>query len=290
MLEDIKYASPDSLGDAVALLGEYGEDAAVISGGQSLMPMLRQRLAGYEYLVDINGVDDADYIRVDDDRLAFGCLVRHADVARSDTVADNCEVLTEMAAEIGDTQVRNRGTLCGSLAHADPAGDPPVLAAALDAEITGLGPDGEQTYEGSSFFHGFYETELGANEIVTQVRFPVVEQPRGAAYQKYEPSAGAYPTATVGAVVELDDDAVADATLVTGAIEPGPTRAPDAAAHLADEAPTEARLTEAAELVGDNADPMEDSDGSVAFKREITKTLAKRALVTAVDRAGGDIE
>lgn len=290
MLQDIKYTSPETIADAAALLGEYGEDATVISGGQSLMPMLRQRLADYELLVDINEVQDQDYIRVDGDELRIGCLVRHNDVANSETVADHCEMLAETAAEIGDTQVRNRGTICGAVAHADPAGDPPVVAAALDADITSHGSDGDHTYDASSFFHGFYETALGKDEIVTEVAFPVVEPPLGAAYQKYEPSAGAYPTATVAAVVELDGDEVADATLVTGAIEPGPTPMPDAEDHLKGEALTEGVVTETAELVGDGSDPMEDSDGTVEFKREITKTLAKRAVVTAIDRAGGDIK
>ncbi|WP_255197485.1 FAD binding domain-containing protein [Halorarius litoreus] len=290
MLRNVKYSNPETIADAVALLGEYGEDAVVISGGQSLMPMLRQRLADYELIVDINEIEDQDFVTVDGDDLRIGCLVRHADVANSDTVAEHCEMLAEMAAEIGDTQVRNRGTLCGAIAHADPAGDPPVVAAALDAEITSQGPDGEQTYDGSTFFHGFYETALGKNEIITEVSIPVVESPRGAAYQKYEPSAGAYPTATVAAVVELDGDVVTDATLVTGAIEPGPTPMPDAESHLEGETLTEALVTETAEQVGDGSDPMEDSDGSVEFKREITKTLAKRALVTAIDRAGGNIE
>ncbi|WP_254533191.1 FAD binding domain-containing protein [Natrinema gelatinilyticum] len=290
MLRDIKYTSPETLADAAALLGKHGDDATIISGGQSLMPMLRQRLTNYELLVDINEVQDQDYIQVDGDELRIGCLVRHNDVANSETVADHCEMLAETAAEIGDTQVRNRGTICGAVAHADPAGDPPVVATALDAEIKSCGPDGEHAYDASSFFHGFYETELGKDEIVTEVVFPVVEPPLGAAYQKYEPSAGAYPTATVAAVVELDGDEVAAATLVTGAIEPGPTPMPDAEAQLEGETLTEAVVTEVAELVGDESEPMEDSDGSVEFKREITKTLAKRALVTAIDRAGGDIE
>lgn len=290
MLQNVKYLSPDTIDDAVALLDEYGEDAAVISGGQSLMPMLRQRLADYELLVDINEVQNRDFMQVDGDDLRIGCLARHTDVANSETVAEHCEMLSEMAAEIGDTQIRNRGTLCGAIAHADPAGDPPVVAAALDAEITSQGPDGEHTYHGSSFFDGFYETELGKNEIVTEVSFPVVTPSRGAAYQKYEPSAGAYPTATLAAVVELDGDVVTDATLVTGAIEPGPTPMPDAESHLEGETVTTALVTETATLAGDNSEPMEDSDGSPEFKREIMKTLAKRALVTAIDRAGGHIE
>lgn len=290
MLRDIKYTNPETVADAAALLGEHGEDAAIISGGQSLMPMLRQRLADYELLIDINGLEDQEYIRRDGDQVRIGCLVRHTDVAGSETIAENCEMLSELAAEIGDTQIRNRGTFCGAVAHADPAGDPPVAAAALDAEIISRGPDGETTYDAASFFHGFYETALGKDEIVTEVAFPVIEPPVGAAYEKYEPSAGAYPTATVAAVVELEGDEVTDARLVTGAIEPGPTPTPDAAAHLEGETPTEELVTEAAELAGDESDPMEDSDGSVEFKREITKTLAKRALVTAIDRAGGDIQ
>jgi carbon-monoxide dehydrogenase medium subunit len=290
MLKDTKYTSPETVADAAALLGEHGEDAAIISGGQSLMPMLRQRLADYDLLIDINALEDQEYVQRDGDQVRIGCLVRHAGVAESETIAEHCEMLSELAAEIGDIQVRNRGTFCGAVAHADPAGDPPVAAAALDAEIVTRGPDGETTYDAASFFHGFYETALPKDEIVTEVAVPVIEPPRGAAYQKYEPSAGAYPTATVAAVVELDDDVVTEARLVTGAIEPGPTPAPDAAAHLEGETLTEDRVTEAAELVGDNCDPMEDSDGSIEFKREITKTLAKRALVTAIDRAGGEIE
>jgi len=289
MLSDIKYASPESLDTAVELLGEYGEDAVLLSGGQSLMPMLRQRLADYEYIVDINSVAEADYIRREEDRLRFGCLVRHVDVEESELVTEHCRILQETAAEIGDAQIRNQGTLCGAIAHADPAGDPPVVATALDAEITALGPSGKTTYDGASFFHGFYETELGSEEIITEVSFPVIEQPWGGAYEKYEPSAGAYPAATVAAVVRLDDGVVADARIVTGAIEPGPTPATEAADSMVDQRPTETVITDTAERVGDNANPIEDADGSAEFKGEITKTLAKRALLTAVERAGGEI-
>jgi carbon-monoxide dehydrogenase medium subunit len=290
MMGDIKYANPDTIDDALSLLLEYGDDAAVISGGQSLMPMLRQRLAGIEYVIDINGVEERDYIERDGDVIRFGCLVRHADVAASDAVGEDCEILAETATHIGDVQVRNRGTLCGAIAHADPAGDPPVVATALDAEIESCDGDGTHTYDGRSFFHGFYETELDKSEIVTEVRFPVIEQPCGAAYEKYEPSAGAYPTATIAAVVELDDGIVTDATLVTGALEPGPTVMSEAADQLVDESPTEETVIETAVLVGENSDPMEDVDGSAEFKQEMTKTLAKRALTTAVERAGGEIQ
>lgn len=287
-MDDIKYARPETLEEAVSELVEFGEGAGVLSGGQSLMPMLRQRLSSYEYIIDINGIEGEEYIENGGGELRFGCLVRHADVANAEAVQDRCAILAEAAGDIGDRQIRNRGTLCGAIAHADPSGDPPVVARALDAEIVALDEEGTNTYDAETFFNGFYETELGDHEIVTEVRFPTVEPPRGAAYEKYEPSAGAYPTATVAAVVELDDGVVVDARAVTGAIEPEPMVMTEAGDHLVDSEPTEERLTEAAELVGENANPMPDSDGSAEFKSEITKTLAKDAFTKAIERAGGE--
>lgn len=284
-MPELKHAAPETVEGACSLLDEYGDRAAVLSGGQSLMPTLRQRLASYDVVVDINDLDDAAYVREDGDRLGFGCLVRHADVAKSETVRRANPVLAETAARIGDVQVRTRGTLCGAIAHADPAGDPPVLAALLDAEIVATSTDGETVYDGPEFYHGFYETELAKTELVTEVRFPVLSDGEGAGYEKWEPSEGAYPIATVGAYVDLDGGVVDEARLYTGALEAGPTEMPEAAATLEGGEPDEATLTEAAETLGENAMPLGDFEGSAEFKREIGKTLAKDALETAVERA-----
>lgn len=287
-MHDFEYASPESVTEVCSLLDEYGNDAAIIAGGQSLMPMLRLRAATPDCLVDINGLPDQEHLELEDGQIRAGCLVRHADVAGSDLVEEHCPVLAEVAEEIGDRQVRNRGTICGSIAHADPAGDPPVLATLLDAEIVARTGEGTETYAGDGFYHGFYETELSKGTLVTEVRFPVLGDAQGAGYEKYEPSEGAYPVATVGALVEREGGVLTDVGVVTGAVEPGPVRVEAAEELLVDKEPTDDLLVEAAETTGENVDPIEDSEGSVEFKREMTKTLAKRALATAVDRAGGE--
>lgn len=286
-MQSLKYARPETVQDACSLLEEYAGEAAVLAGGQSLLPLLRLGAAATDYVVDINHIEGGAEISLEDDHVEVGFLARHTDVASSDVVREHCPVLAETAAHIGDRQVRNRGTLCGAIANGDPAGDPPVLATLLDAEIAATSVDGTTTYSGGSFYHGFYETELGETELVTAVRFPTLAPPRGAAYEKWEPSEGAYPVATVGAVVELDGDTVADAAVVTGAVEAGPTPMPAPIEALVGEAATEATITRAAERTGEAAEPIADAEGSVTFKRELVKTLTKRALVSAVGRAGG---
>ena len=286
-MNQIAFARPKSIADTCSLLEEYGDTTAILAGGQSLLPMLRQGVSDYEYVIDINELDGQDYIRADDDHVEIGCLARHVDVMESPAVADNCRILAEATGGIGDVQIRNRGTVCGSIAHADPAGDPPVVAEALNAEIVVQNVDGTRTIDSRSFFEGFYETALEPRDLVTAVRFPVVEPPRGAAYEKYEPSEGAYPVATVAAVVECEDDRVTEATLVTGALDIAPTRMPEAAAALEGEEPTEETVERAAELVGEHADPLDDVEGSQEFKRAIVRTLAYRAIETAVGRARG---
>lgn len=286
-MQSLKYARPASVIDACSLLDEYAGEAAVLAGGQSLLPLLRLGAADTDCVIDVNHIEDGAGISYDGEAVEVGFLARHAEVAAADAVREHCLVLADTAGHIGDRQVRNRGTLCGAIANADPAGDPPVLATLLDAEIVAASVDGTTTYEGASFYHGFYETELEENELVTAVRFPAIVPPRGAAYEKWEPSEGAYPVATVAADVTLDGDTIDAAAVVTGAVEAGPTSVPAAVEILVGAEATEATLTEAAEATGEAAEPIADAEGSVAFKRELLKTLAKRALQSAVARAGG---
>jgi len=285
-MAELKHAAPETVSGACSLLEEYGDRAAILSGGQSLLPTIRQRVTSYDVIVDINDLEGEAYIDEDGDQLRFGCLVRQADIAESETVGSATPVIAETAARIGDVQVRQRGTLCGAVAHADPAGDPPVLAALLDADIVATNTDGDTVYDGQSFYHGFYETALGESELVSEVRFPVLGESEGAGYEKWEPSEGAYPIATVGAYVAVDGGTVTAARLYTGALEAGPTEMPEAAAALEGARPDEAAVTEAAETLGENAMPLADFEGSTEFKQEISKTLAKDALETALERAG----
>lgn len=283
LMETFKYIRPNTIHDACSAIREY-EGAEVLSGGQSLLPMLRQRVKAPAYVVDISGLEDEAYISRDGDVIEIGCLTTYTEIERSNLVREHCQVVSETIASIGDRQIRNRGTLCGSIAHADPSGDPPVIATALEMDIVGTGVDGETVYDAERFFHGFYETALG-DEIVTAVRIPVLDESIGAAYEKFEPSEGAYPTATVAAVVELDDGVITDARIVVGALEPEP-RTMDAAERLVGESPSEDLLVSVAQEVGNTVDPLEDSEGSVEFKCELSKTMTKVAVERAIERGG----
>lgn len=283
-MNNFKYFSIDSLEEACSILAEY-PDTEILSGGQSLLPMLRQRVASPEYILDINNIPEQNYVEKEGDWIRVGCLVRYADLESSDTAREHCRILAEMVGEIGDAQVRNRGTLCGSIAHADPAGDPPVLATALGAEIEATNVDETTVYDAETFYNGFYETNLAEDELVSEVRFPVLPASTGAAFEKYETGEGAYPTATVVAMVETDDNEVVDADVVVGAVETAPVPAKAATDRLIGSTPDEETLTIVAEATGQAVDPLSDPEGSVEFKRELVKTLAKRAVEQAVERA-----
>lgn len=283
-MDNFQYFRVGSVEEACSVLSEY-PDTEILSGGQSLLPRLRQRVGSPEYVLDINAIPDRAYVERDGDSIVIGCLTRYADIEESEMVREHCTVLAESVSEIGDKQVRNQGTLCGSIAHADPAGDPPVVATALGAEIEAESVDGTAVYDAETFFNGFFETELSENELVSEVRFPVLSPSMGAAYEKYETGEGAYPTATVAAVVEVDDGTVVDASVVVGAVETAPVVIDDAVDRLVGAAPDEEVINEAAELAGERIDPMPDTEGSVEFKTELVKTLGKRAIVAAVERA-----
>ena len=283
-MASLRHAAPATVEGACSLLEEHGDDAAVLSGGQSLLPALRQRDLACDVLVDINDIDGRSYIEREDGELRVGCLARHADVAASDLVAETVPALAAAAASIGDIQVRNRGTLCGAIAQAAPRGDPPTLVSLLDTAVVATSTDGDRILDGRSFYGG-EGTELEDAELVSEVRFEIPGAGAGTAYEKWTPAEGSYPVAAVGALVELDDGAVTDARLVTGALEGAPTGMSRAAELLVGEAPTEERRAEAARTLGDDAEPAPDFEGSAEFKRELATTLAKDALDSAVERA-----
>ena len=282
-----KYATPETIAGACSLLEEHGQRATILSGGQSLLPQHRQRTESYEVVVDINNVDGHDYVEQDGEELRIGCLARHADVATADVVAETNPTVADAAGSIGDVQVRNRGTLCGAIAQADPRGDPPTVVSLFDASVVAVGPDGERVLDGRSFYEGQLETVLEPTEVIREVRFDVLGQTAGAAYEKWTPAEGSYPVAAVGAVVELQDGIVDEADIVTGALEKKPTEMQAAAATLEGEEPTNGRRAQAATTVGENAAPVADFEGSAEFKSELVTTLAKDALDTAVERARG---
>ncbi len=283
-----EHHEPTTVDEAVSLLDSL-EEPTVLAGGQSLVPMMRFRLARPEGVVDLNGIADLEYLREDDDYLRVGALARHADVEESDLIADRYGSFADAAPEVADPQVRNRGTLVGSVAQADPKGDWGSVLLAHDGEVVAVGADGERTIPGKEFFLLPYDNALEDNELVTEVRVPVPGEREGSAYHKLKRKVGDFAMVGVAARVELaDDGAVDDAGVALTAVDITNVRVPEAEDALAGEQPSDDLLAAAGEAAADNCNPESDEHGSEQYKRNMVRVLTQRALADAIERAQGD--
>ncbi|MDQ3702359.1 MAG: FAD binding domain-containing protein, partial [Chloroflexota bacterium] len=199
-----EYQAPTTVDEAIRLLSQLGDRGRVLAGGHSLIPIMKLRLAQPEVLIDIGRVGELRYVRAESDRLAIGALTTHAEVLSDATIREQCAVLAETAGHIGDAQVRNRGTIGGALAHADPAADYPATILALDAEIVAQGPGGRRTVPATEFFTGLFTTALSPDELLVEVRVPLLGQGAGGAYLKRPNPASHYAVVGVAAVVRLE--------------------------------------------------------------------------------------
>ncbi len=286
-----EYHAPTTLDDAIALLVKYGDEAKVLSGGQSLIPMLKLRLASPEHLVDINGIPDLAYIRVTDGVLRIGALTREADLERSEEVRAGYPILLDTASVIADPLVRNLATVCGNLAHGDPANDHPATMLALEAELVAVGPRGERRLPVTGFFTGPYTTLLRPDEILTEIRIPTPPQRSGGAYLKLERKVGDFATAAVAVQVTLDGDGTCRrAGIGLTNVGPTPIKARKAEAFFTGKRADEAAIREAARLAAEESRPKADQRGSVEYKRDLVRVLTARALRRAIARAEGKDE
>ena len=280
------YHAPSTADEAVGLLAEHGDDAKLLAGGQSLIPLMRFRLADPGVLVDLNRLDGLAGMEEADGHLRIGAMTRHADVERSELAAARYPLLAEAAALIADPLVRNRGTVGGSLVHADPAGDWGSVMLACDAEFVVRSTDGERTIAADDFFFGPFTTGLGPEEMLTEIRLPTPDGRSGGAYEKLERKVGDFATVAVAARLELDGDGrCTSAGLGLTAVGPANLRAGEAEEALVGEAPDEDRIEEAARLAAEASSPTADNRGSVEYKRDMVRVLAGRALRRAADRA-----
>jgi carbon-monoxide dehydrogenase medium subunit len=283
-----EYFAPDSVDEVVALLTKHGEDAKILAGGQSLMPMMKLRIASPRYLIDINRIGALGGMRRAGDRLVFGALCRHAEIAESDVVRELLPLMTDAAKLTADVQVRNRGSIGGSLAHADPAGDWPTALLALDADVTIAGPSGTRTVGLEEFIVDAYTTQLAFNEMITEVSVPISQERRGGAYVKFERRAGDFAVASLGVQVVVNTAGRCErAAISLGALGALPVRARRAEALLQGKTPAPELLSEGARLVREQAEPFEDTRGSVEYKRHLAGVLFERAFTAAFDRAVG---
>ena len=207
-----EYSSPKTLSEAISLLKQYGSDAKILAGGQSLIPLMKLRMAAPKHLIDLNGITDLSYIRESDGRLAIGAMTRESELDSSELIRKKYPIIADTAAVIGDPLVRNRATVGGNLAHADPANDHPATMLALGIEVIAAGPKGTRTIPISGFFTGLFTTALAANEILTEIRVPIPPARSGGAYLKVERKVGDFAAAAVAAQVTLDGNTCKNGT------------------------------------------------------------------------------
>jgi aerobic carbon-monoxide dehydrogenase medium subunit len=280
------YHAPLSLAEAVDLLGRLGEDAKVLSGGQSLIPLMKLRLARPGHLVDINGIPDLGYVRESDGALTIGALARESDLDGSDVVRARYPLLHDTSRVIADPIVRNLATVAGNLAHGDPANDHPATMLALGAELRIVGRRGERRVPASSFFTGPFTTALAPDEILTEIRIPAPAPRSGGAYVKLERKVGDFATAAVAVQLTLDDGArCARVGIALTNVGSTPIKAGRAEQLLSGKTVDEAAIRQAAILAAEQSEPSEDLRGSVEYKRDLVRVLTARALRKALERA-----
>ena len=286
------YHAPATLDEAIKLLGELGEDAKILAGGHSLIPMMKLRLAEPTNLIDINGLSDLNYIKEENGYLCIGAMTREAALETSDLVAEKYPILKDTSEVIADPLVRNMATVGGNIAHGDPANDHPATMVALGAEVVINGPGGilggrERTIAIDDFFKGPLMTALEQNEILTEIRIPVNGGKSGAAYKKLERKVGDYAIAGAAAALQFDGDNCSSAGIALTNVGPTPIRATEAQNALIGTSVSSDDIDKAAELAAAAAQPVGDHRGSEEYKRAVVKVLTARAVQTAKDRAEG---
>ena len=281
------YERATSVGQAVALLGQYGPDARLVAGGHSLLPMMKLRLARPEYLIDINDLAvDLSYVRVADGDLCIGAMTRHAELLASAVAGEHFRILHDAERVIADPIVRNRGTIGGSLAQADPSEDLSAVFAALRANVVIHGAEGERTVSARELHIGPYETAVGDAEMITEVRVPI-RAGAGTAYRKVERRAGDWAIAAAGVAVWLDGDTVVDVGIGLTAVGAEHFCAPTAEEALRGQVLSDDLIETAGRLAAEDSNPATDQRGPAEYKRHLAGELTRRALRTAIDRARG---
>ena len=274
------YRRPASVDEAVAALAEGGEDAKVLAGGQSLIPVLRLRRAAPAVLVDLGGVAELRRIRDDGDRIAIGAMVPHHEVLRDDLVRSHVGLLAAATATVADNQTRHRGTLGGSLAHADPAGDLGGVALALDAELVVAGPGGTRTIPVDEFFVDYFTTALTEGEILTEVRFPKYTG-WGSHYEKFNRTAQSWSMVAIAAAVRVDGGTIAEARVGLTNMGATPLRARGVEEALVGQPATAEAVRAAAERVTEGTAAPSDADAAADYREHLARVLTGRAVLAA---------
>ncbi|WP_430782698.1 FAD binding domain-containing protein [Actinoplanes sp. G11-F43] len=281
-----EYERATSVDHAIGLLERLGSSARLVAGGHSLLPMMKLRLANFEYLIDINELHgELGYIRLGDDEVRIGAMTRHRELLESEILADVFPIFRDAEKVIADPIVRNRGTLGGSLCQADPSEDLSAVCTTLDASCVIRGTGGERVVTMEEFHVGPYETAVRDNEILTEIRIPRKAFKAGSAYAKVERRAGDWAVVSAGAAVWLDGGRIVDARVGLAAVGPNTTGIPEISAALRGNEPSEDLFQLAGAIAARSCDPATDTRGSADYKRHLADELTRRTLRTAVERA-----
>ncbi len=280
------YHRASTVDEAIALLQQYGDEAKILAGGHSLLPTMKLRLAQPAHLVDIGRIGGLSYIREDNGAVAVGAMTTYRTIELSALLRSHFALLPEGTVMIGDQQVRNRGTIGGSIAHSDPAADTPGMVLALKADIVAQGPGGKRTIKADDFFMDLFATALRPDEVITEIRFAIPPARTGSAYNKLANKASHYAVTGCAAVVSLGGDGTCSAAsvVITGA-SVKPTRASAVEAALLGKKLDEATVAAAASHAADGLELVEDIHGSKAYRAQMSCVMAKRAILKAAQRA-----
>jgi len=280
--------TPASIDDALSILAEYGDDAKILAGGHSLLPMMKLRFATPAHLIDLNRIDELCGIGEDSGTIVIGAMTTENQLIDSKLLADKCPLLPEAAAKIGDPQVRNRGTIGGDICHGDPANDQPAVTMAADATYVLRGPGGERSVHSSEFFLGSFATAMKSDEIMTAVRIPAANGSSGSAYVKLKRKTGDWATAATAVTLTLDGGTCSSIRIALTNLAPTAIRVSRAEQALTGKAIDEGLIDDAAGHAMAACEPTADLRGDVEYKTHMAGEMTRRAIRLALARAGGE--
>lgn len=283
---NFNYHKVSSVSEAIALSQELGEEAKYMSGGHSLLPMMKLRFATPEHIIDISKIDGLSYIKEDDDMLKIGAMTTQTTMEHSALLKENYPIMGDAIWLTADPSVRNVGTIGGNIAHGDAANDQPALMLAMRATVVAEGADGTRSIPIDEFFHGFYMTALEPSDVLTEIQIPKAKKGSGGAYHKVERKVGDYATAGVAVHVELDDDGVCqEIGIGLTNVSAVPMRLERGEAVLRGQKITDELIAQVGQMASEDCEPESDLRGSEAYKRSIVNTITKRMLNKALERA-----
>ena len=283
-----EYFNPQSVQEAIELLDRYGDEAKIIAGGQSLIPMMNFRLARPEILIDISAIKELEYIKTEGDELVIGALTRERDIEQSPLVLEKWPFLSKAISFIGHSAIRNRGTIGGSLVHADPSAEIPTSLCALNGNVKVVGPAGEKILEPEEFFMTYLTTSLEPSDLLVEVRIPALPKKTGWSFGELSRRSGDFAIVAVGILLFTETAGVCrEARISMGGVAPTPVRAEDAEALLAGQKITEKLIAAAAQQAAEETDTEPDYHASAEYRMDMARVFVKRGLQEACNRVNG---